>query len=196
MNKIKAINYLNIFDHAGRLKQIQRYGWLLKGIKKPESVADHISRVVLMTLILGTNTALDLHKMVSMAIIHDLGESIVGDVIYESGTKIIGSLKNKHRDERHAMKVIFEKILEKKKYLSLWEEWVKQKTPESQFVKRVEKLEMVMQALEYETLGYSSKLFDEFWENTWKYLKDSDLEPLYQELENRRAALLKNKSHL
>lgn len=196
MNTNKAINYLNIFDHAGRLKQIQRYGWLLKGIKKPESVADHISRVALMTLILGTNTTLDLHKMVSMAIIHDLGESIVGDVIYESGTKIIGSLKNKHRDERQAMRVIFEKIPEKKKYLSLWEEWVKQNTPESQFVKRVEKLEMVMQALEYERLGYSSKLFDEFWENTKKYLQDSNLEPLYQELENRRAALLKNKSHL
>ena len=74
-----------------------------------------------------------------------------------------------------------------------WEEWVEQKTPESQFVKRVEKLEMVLQALEYETQGYESTLLDEFWENAGLYLNGSELESSFQELQKRRTGLSKKK---
>lgn len=168
------------------LKSIKRFGWVLKGIKNVESVADHVFQVTFLTMILSKDKKLDRERMIKMALIHDVGESLVGDIIYESGTKTVGSLKTKHNDERRAIKKIFEDLKDKEEYLVLWEEWATQKTPEAQFVKRIEKIEMVIQALEYEKQGYNSTLFDEFWENARKYLKTTEFETLLKDLEKLR----------
>ncbi|EKD44709.1 MAG: hypothetical protein ACD_71C00034G0002 [uncultured bacterium (gcode 4)] len=128
-----------------------------------------------------------------MALVHDLGESIIGDAIYESGTETIASLDKKHEDERRAIQEIFKDIPGKEHYISLWEEWVAQKTPEATFLKRIEKLEMAMQALEYERLGHDSVLLNEFWENAWKYLKGTELEKYYHELQKQRNLLQRKK---
>lgn len=174
---------------VGTLKNIKRHGWVLKRIKNVESVADHIFRVALMTMIFSAGTKLDVNKMVRMALVHDIGEALVGDVIYEHGTKRIGPLKVKNADERNAVKEIFRDIENKKEYMSLWEEFVAQNSQEAQFVKRIEKLEMVIQALEYQKHGYDSDLFDEFWENAQKYIKGTEFENILQELEIKRREL-------
>jgi len=38
---------------AGILKNLPRTGWLLRGIKNPESVADHSYRTALLSMLLG-----------------------------------------------------------------------------------------------------------------------------------------------
>ena len=186
MNNKKLIKFAL---QVGTLKNIKRHGWILKGIKNVESVADHIFRVALMTMIFSAVTKLDVNKMIKMALIHDIGEALVGDVIYEHGKKRIGPLKVKNADERNAVKEIFRDVAKKGEYVSLWEEFVAQDTQEARFVKRIEKLEMVIQALEYQKYGYDSNLFDEFWENARKYIKGTDLENILQELEIKRGEL-------
>lgn len=174
---------------VGVLKNVKRHGWVLKGVKDVESVADHVFRVSFLTMLLAKETELDRERMIRMALVHDVGESLVGDTVYESGRKTIAPLEVKHKDERRAMREIFKDLKGKEEYLFLWEEWVAQETPEAKFVKLVEKIEMAMQALEYEEQGYQLILFDEFWENAGKYLQGSLLESLFEELKKERKRL-------
>lgn len=172
---------------VGALKKIYRQGWALKGIREPESVADHSFLTAFLSIIISKGEkTLDQTKLVKMALIHELGEVMIGDVVYEHGEKIISPLVNKHRGERNAVRAILKNIENNQEYIDLWEEWVDQKTPESKFLKKVEKIEMAIQAYEYERSGYDSELFSEFWENAWKYIRGSELESLLQELETMR----------
>jgi len=71
--------------------------------------------------------------------------------------------------------------------VELWKEFNGQETREAKIVKQLDKLEMVIQALEYEKEGYPSEWFDEFWENAEKYLKGQELEPFFIFLRNKRS---------
>ncbi|MFN3621922.1 MAG: HD domain-containing protein, partial [Nitrososphaerales archaeon] len=73
---------LKILRKAGRLKQIQRTGWKTKiHIVDAESVADHSFRVGLAAMLLSDLIGLDTIKVVRMALIHDLAESVIGDLM-------------------------------------------------------------------------------------------------------------------
>ena len=178
---------INLALYAGILKNVNRQGWVLKGIEDPESVADHTFRTAFLVMILSNDhPKLNQARMIKMALIHEIGESVVGDIVYEHGENIISPLVNKHKDERNALMEIFKTMSGKQEYIDLWEEWVAQETPEAKYVKCVEKLEMVIQAYEYEQKGHKPELFEEFWKNAWKYIRDSELEPILTELESMR----------
>jgi len=177
---------LNLFLEIGVLKKVRRTGWVLKGVKDVESVAEHTWRVAMLALILAPQLNLDQLKLVKMALVHDLGEIKIGDIKWESGKKIIGSQKKKHHDEREAIKQIFADNPSFQEYVQVWEEFNDQKTKEAKIVKQLDKLEMVLQALEYQKDGCPSKWFDEFWENAEKYLVDQELEPYFRFLEKER----------
>ena len=74
-----AITYLEILHVAEKLKDTQRHCTTTKG--KPESVAEHSWRVSLMALFLKREFPdVDIDKVVSMCLIHDLGECFTGDI--------------------------------------------------------------------------------------------------------------------
>jgi putative hydrolase of HD superfamily len=176
---------IEIFKKAGILKTIPRTGWVLKGIKDVESVADHTWRMGFLIMLLAPKN-LDKQKLLEMNTIHDLGEIGIGDIKWESGRKVIASQKIKHKDEMKVMAEIFGSYSMGGKYVELFAEFNEQKTPEAKFLKQVDKLEMVIQALEYEERGYSKNTLDEFWENAEKYLKGESLEPIFRELQKMR----------
>jgi putative hydrolase of HD superfamily len=176
---------IKLLIKAGILKQVKRTGWALKGIEKIESVADHTWRMGLLVSLLAPKN-LDKLKLHEMNIIHDLGEIGIGDIKWEAGRKVISSQKIKHEDEMRVMQGIFENHKDKNKYLSLLKEFNEQKTPEAKFLKQIDKLEMSLQALEYEQDGYPPRLFDEFWENAEKYLEGKELEPIFRKLQSLR----------
>jgi putative hydrolase of HD superfamily len=82
-----------------------------------------------------------------MALIHDLAESITGDITPESINK---NRKRKLEDEAFSKIIenIYTKSL-KKRYLGLWHEYQKKKSFESKCVHLLDKLEMVLQANYY-----------------------------------------------
>lgn len=71
---------------------------------------------------------LDLNKLITMALVHDLGEVVIGDLRWENGKKVIGDYDKKHKDEGKAIKKLFEKIKNADGYISLWQEFNEQKT--------------------------------------------------------------------
>jgi putative hydrolase of HD superfamily len=80
------------------LKNIPRTGWLQKGIPfyEAESIAEHSFEVAAIALALLNNVRIkvDAEKVLAMALIHDLSESVIGDMPKALTEKIGENLKH------------------------------------------------------------------------------------------------------
>lgn len=153
-----AIDFLSL---CHRLKTTKRAGWIRKEVKDPESIADHMYRMGLMALIASDIPGVDRNKCIKMAIVHDIAEAIVGDITPSDGV----SKEEKSRREREALDHMC-KILGggSREIAELWMEYEANSSPEAKFVKDLDKVEMILQALEYE--DEQQKDLDEFFEST------------------------------
>ena len=185
MEKAEIEKLIKLLNKAGVLKEVKRTGWVLEGVENAESVADHTWRMSLLIALLADNS-LNKEKLLEMNIVHDLGEIGVGDIKWESGKEVIGDQEIKHKDEMAVLKRIFGNYKGGQKYIQLLHEFNEQKTPEAKFLKQIDKLEMAIQALEYEQAGHSARRLDQFWENAEKYLEGQSLEPIFRELQKMR----------
>lgn len=172
---------------VGQLKKVERTGWGMRvGIKNAESVADHTFRAALMAMVIADLKKLDTEKMIRMALLHDLGEAIIGD--WDAlQTKIDGRIEEKQRKENEAFRKILSllpKELEKE-YAKIWEDLVEGESPESKLFKQVDRLEVLLQAGEYEKEGYDKEKFAAFW-GAKRSVKDSDLLKIVELLEEER----------
>lgn len=154
--------YQEFFSHLERLKRVPRAGWVRDRVPNPESVAEHSFKTALMAMVLADSLRIkvDKEKLVKMALIHDIGESIIGDVIqYKKSTgKVIPEIRvRKHKAELVAISKIFRTIPNGKSYIKLYKEFDAQKSREARIFNELDRLEMVFQALEYE-LRYGMKL--------------------------------------
>ena len=76
---MRSRDYLNILHVAERLKDTLRH--CTTGKRRIESVAEHSWRVSLMALLLRDECPdADIDKVISMGLIHDLGECFTGDI--------------------------------------------------------------------------------------------------------------------
>lgn len=171
---------------VGKLKRVKRTGWVTHGIKDSESVAEHSYRVAFLAMLLAEKFELDSLKLVKMALVHDIGETVTGDVVCEEGTQITGSKEDKHRNEEKAVGEIFGIDESLKEYESLWKEFEDQKTEEAKFLKALDKLEMAIQALEYQEEGNPVSKLQLFWDNSGKHLNHSTLSDLFETLKTLR----------
>ncbi|KAH9601829.1 HD domain [Trypanosoma melophagium] len=145
-----AANTIKFLHTLGKLKETDRTGWVENGIPKPESVSDHMYRAAVMCMMCPDPT-LNRDKLIRMALCHDAGESIVGDISPAMGV----SKEEKYRSEKAAVSTLCG-LLDKSIPLSgelqeYWEEYEMQSTPEAKFLKDIDLLEMVTQAHAYET---------------------------------------------
>jgi len=81
-----------------RLKHLDRAGWVLAGHDAPESVAAH-SWGMAVRCLQHCPDDLDLATVLSMALVHDLAEAVVGDITPHDGV----DKAEKHAKERAAM---------------------------------------------------------------------------------------------
>jgi putative hydrolases of HD superfamily len=136
---------------CSRLKGTKRTGWLLRGLTDVESVADHSWRMSLMVLLLGSSAGIDAPRAMSIALVHDLAEALVGDIAPGQGV----DKATKRRLEDDAMNTIVGHLNAENSALgrhvrALWLEYESAHTAEALFVKDMDKLEMILQAREYE----------------------------------------------
>ena len=131
---------------AGSLKRIPRSGWAEVEVKDPESVADHTFRTAILCMIISDLENLDASKMLQMVLLHDLPEAITGDLTPPERTEeAIGR-------EDAAMKQLLNLLPEtlQERYMKLWLEYKDCTTKEAKAVRELDKLEMALQAREYE----------------------------------------------
>ncbi len=186
MKKISEKTLVELALELGALKRVPRTGWVLKGIKDAESVADHTWRVATLAMILAPQLNVSADKLMKMALVHDVGEAAIGDIKWETGGKVIGSREEKYDEEKREVKRMFDVNTDFEEYIDLWEEFHKNESKEAKIIKELDKLDMVLQALEYEREGIEGSLLDEFWENTEKYLKDGVLKNYFEYLKKLR----------
>lgn len=120
-----------------------------RDVDKPESIADHMYRMGLMALIAADIPGVNRDKCVKMAIVHDIAEAIVGDITPSDGIPKL----EKSRMEQEAMEKICNLLgggPRAKEISDLWMEYEENTSLEAKVVKDFDKVEMILQALEYE----------------------------------------------
>ncbi|XP_014509343.1 HD domain-containing protein 2 homolog [Vigna radiata var. radiata] len=158
-----ASSVINFLSLCQNLKTTKRTGWLRKGVKNPESIADHMYRMSLMALIAPDVPGFDRNKCIKLAIVHDMAEAIVGDITPTDGV----SKKEKTYLEKTALDEMCEVLgggPAGKEIIELWMEYESNFSLEAKFVKDLDKVEMILQAFEYE--DGQGKNLEEFFRST------------------------------
>jgi putative hydrolase of HD superfamily len=201
-----AIDFLTL---ARGLKTTPRTGWIRQEAgPKIESVADHSWRIALMSLVASTTNSgsnsnsnsndasagavvpvVDSNRCLRMALVHDLAEAKVGDITPHCGV----SDTDKHQQELSAMTQMTDQLQSSSSFgmagqeiLELWKEYEEGTTLEAKLVKDMDKLEMILQALEYEQDGKNQKSLDGFFDSTRDKWKTDIGRAWGQEIEARR----------
>ncbi|MBN1941571.1 MAG: HD domain-containing protein, partial [Candidatus Diapherotrites archaeon] len=137
--------------------------WVERGVEKAESVSDHSFRMTVMALALGKKLGCDVNKLVRLCIVHDLQESICGDLIldyskYDFTAKGL-SKEEKTKKETQAFEELKSMLGKKeaKEFEELWNEYEARETKEAKLAKELDILEMLLQAFEYEKAGNFKK---------------------------------------
>ena len=143
------------FHYLERLKIEKREGWRRFGILKGESIADHMYRMSLITMLApaSLSSKLDIPRCTKMALVHDMAEGLVGDLTPVDGVPKV----EKNRREADTMDWVAHSLLGKvqggipgQDLKAAWQEYEDNETSESRFVHDVDKIELILQMVEYE----------------------------------------------
>ncbi|XP_062163466.1 uncharacterized protein LOC133870372 [Alnus glutinosa] len=181
-----AIDFLTL---CHRLKTTKRKGWINHGIKGPESIADHMYRMALMGLIAGDLPGVNRERCIKIAIVHDMAEAIVGDITPSDGVP----KEEKSRREQAALNEMCKVLgggMRAEEIQELWQEYENNSSLEANLVKDFDKVEMILQALEYE--AEHGKVLDEFFLSTAGKFQTEIGKSWAAEINSRRHSRLEN----
>jgi len=172
--KGKMDRILEFLIKIGKLKTYPKTGLILIGMKEPRTIAEHIFRVGIMAWILGEKREanFNIERILKIALLHDLCEVYAGDEtpydkILPKDKKEWPKLFNKwprfpksqkrqlaferHEKERQSLVRLILKLPNtiKNEILDVWLDYEKGLTKEGRFIKQVNRLETLLQALEF-----------------------------------------------
>ncbi|KAH7093926.1 HD domain-containing protein [Auriculariales sp. MPI-PUGE-AT-0066] len=185
---------LAFFHIIERLKTQKRTGWLVKKIPDAESISDHMYRMGILAMCTSDEN-LDVSKCVMLALVHDLAEAQAGDITPHEGI----SKTEKRRLEEEAMhnfvQEMFHESIAGKRILTLWQEYEDQQTLEARFVKDLDRLEVSLQAREYEQRhGSSVGKLQEFYDSSLPNIKHPEVKAWGESLLAERERDISNNS--
>ncbi len=168
-----------IFE-AGMLKRSPRSGWLVAGIPRPESVADHSYRCAVIAYVLATLERTDPERVMAMALFHDLHEARLTD-LHKMAKKYVDTLATEGTifDQQTAQ---LPTIL-KNKVRSLRNEDRAQRSLAARIVRDADVIECFIQAKEYYENGI--KTVRPFFQNGAKHLSTRSARALWRALQKR-----------
>ena len=149
----KEENVINYYVMCNKLKNIIRTGWLDWKVSKErvESVAEHIYGTQMLALAMKSeyNYDIDIMKVLYMLAIHELGETIIGDL-----TQFQISKEEKIKIEHEAVCNVLKDLVDGDIINNLYLEFDERITKEAQFAHFCDKLECDLQAKLYDEEGY------------------------------------------
>jgi putative hydrolase of HD superfamily len=154
---------LALLLQANRLKTTPRTGWAQRGVPRVESVADHTCGVALTALTLAEIIPGDWDKgrILTMAILHDLAESVTGDLSL-GGSRLLPA-GAKPAMEQSAMDELLGELEFGPGWLETWREFEELGSGEARIVRDADRVDLLTQALVYERNTGTVNL-DEFWQ--------------------------------
>jgi putative hydrolase of HD superfamily len=166
--------FIKFFVEIGKLKTIQRRGWLLRGIKNPESVADHAFRVLLLAWIFGKERNINVKRLLKLALVHSLSAVYIDYISpYDKLLEIKGRreiikkypalalrapidqkgkiAKQRLEEEKKAIKKLTKDLPEpiNHEINYLWLDFQERGSREAKFLRALDKIENLIQAYEY-----------------------------------------------
>ena len=198
-------NLINYILLVGKMKQIRRKGWVIRGVKDPESLASHSFRAALIAWVLSGRRRFDREVVLGMLFVHDLFAPLIGDITpYD---KIIDVAKNKKElydtlpwlGSSKGKKVLAIEQIDKEskaidqltqnlpKYLRqevkyLWLEYKTGASKEARFARQIDRIESVIQAMEYQK-NEKSLPVKAFWLELKELIDDPLLSELVEQLD-------------
>jgi 5'-deoxynucleotidase YfbR-like HD superfamily hydrolase len=141
----------------GHLKHITRAGWLLLGIPQPETVAEHSFRVGITGLVLAVVEGADVGRVAALTLLHDSHESRIGDVPSVGRAYITSAAPEAvSAHQTAAMPNDVAKVLQ-----DLKAEYEAAETIEARVARDADKLETLLQAMEYQAQGHNTAAWQE-----------------------------------
>lgn len=131
---------------ALQLKDVDRAGWVRKGVRQPESVAAHSWGVAWLVVALAP-AHLDRARALTYAVLHDLAEATVGDLTPHDGVPA----HEKARREADAIAALTSSL--PPHIATAWHAYEAQADNEARFVRELDRLDMALQAVAYAARG-------------------------------------------
>lgn len=148
----KEQNVINYYVLCNRLKNIVRTGWIDWKVQRDrlESIAEHIFGVQMLALAMKSEYQydIDIMKVIYMLAIHELGETIIGDL-----TQFQISKEEKEKIEHDAVHNILDSMIDGEQIEELFLEFDAHETPEAKFAYQCDKLECDIQSKLYDQEG-------------------------------------------
>ncbi|KAB8349773.1 hypothetical protein FH972_023787 [Carpinus fangiana] len=151
------------FHMLSRLKTTKREGWRRFGISNGESVSDHMYRMSILTLLAppSLRASINIERCTILALVHDMAELLVGDI-----TPVDGIAKSeKNRREASTMDYLCQELLgsvdggvQGREIRAAWQEYEDGASEESKFVHDIDKMELILQMVEYERAAVDGTL--------------------------------------
>ncbi|WP_406335014.1 HD domain-containing protein [Streptomyces zaomyceticus] len=137
---------------AGTLKNTRRTGWWMAGIRDPESVAEHSWRTSVIASVIAKLEGADPARAALLAVWHDTQEARTGDVNY-LGKKYSGSSDSRQvtADQTAGMPELLASTVRE-----VVAEYEDKESLEAICARDADKLECMLQGLEYKAQGYQS----------------------------------------
>lgn len=148
-----------------RLKRLDRTGWTLRGLPNgTESVAAHsfgvgVTAMLLADELLCQGVAVNVEKILRIALLHDWAEVRVGDMP-RTAAVYFGSDVRKHA-ESAAFADVVNRVDETGLYRNLYDDYEQRESFEARLVKAADVLDLLVEALALERAG--ARGLAEFW---------------------------------
>ena len=168
------------------MKSIPRSGWISHSIslQDVESVADHTFTTSLLAMLLADLEAergvkIDAEKVLRMAILHDLAESLTFDISREY-LEYIGPKGEAMKREiettawEHIVKGMEQPTLARE-YAAIQKHYVANETNETKIVHAADSIDILLQVVNYERRGYPHSLLSDLWDERVRKLKQADI---------------------
>ncbi|CCC71432.1 hypothetical protein NCAS_0H01220 [Naumovozyma castellii] len=155
---------LPFFHIIQELKIKKRTGWLDFQIWPCESIADHMYRMGVMTMLIR-DPNVNKDKCTRIALVHDIAEALVGDI---TPCDPFVNKEEKHRRELATVEYLCEKFIKPyneiaaEQLLNDWWDYEECRSMEARYVKDIDKYEVLLQCFEYERLYKGEKNLQEF----------------------------------
>ena len=135
----------------GLLKRIRRAGWWQVGVRDPESVAEHSLRVAQLASLIAALEGAEPARAALLAVWHDSQETRTGDLPHTA---------KPYLDQRSPEVITADQTAAlpdaaRKSVQEAVAEYEAQQTPEARCAKDADKLECLIQAIEYQDAGYA-----------------------------------------
>jgi putative hydrolase of HD superfamily len=133
----------------GVLKRIRRAGWWHVGVRDPESVAEHSMRMAQLAAIIAAEEGADPARASFLALWHDSQETRTGDLPHTASDYLTKP------ESRQITADQTEKLPEESRKMirNAVDEYESRQTAEALCARDADKLEMLLQAVEYRNVG-------------------------------------------